>query len=116
MNANTEQVRSETAPPIEHDGELEKAKTEEGELMEVLPPKTLEKVGDAMKTPSAAAAIAGAVVLGAATVFGVLETTIAGAAAYGAYRIIRRKRKTTTAREQVATGEQQGGGARASST
>jgi|HubBroStandDraft_6_1064221.scaffolds.fasta_scaffold1363691_2 hypothetical protein len=49
------------------------------------------RFGQLMKTPSAGAAISGTLVLGAAAVFGVLETSVAAGAAYFAYRLLRKK-------------------------
>jgi hypothetical protein len=45
-----------------------------------------------MKQPTTAAAIAGAVAMAAAVTLGVVETALGGAAAYAAYRLIRRRR------------------------
>jgi hypothetical protein len=52
----------------------------------------MQRMGDVMKTPSVGASITGALVLGVAATFGVLEAAIAAGAAYGAYRILRKKR------------------------
>lgn len=43
-----------------------------------------------LKTPAGGAAISGSVVLGAAALFGVLETSLAAVAAYLAYRVLRK--------------------------
>ncbi|MGD0676327.1 MAG: hypothetical protein ABSC94_12985 [Polyangiaceae bacterium] len=50
-----------------------------------------QRIGGLMKKPSVGAAISGTLVLGAATAFGVLETSIAAGAAYLAYRLIKGK-------------------------
>jgi hypothetical protein len=52
----------------------------------------LARLEEAMKKPSVGATVSGAVVLGAAAFFGVLETAIAAGAAYAAYRLLRKKR------------------------
>jgi len=49
------------------------------------------RIASMLKTPSAGAAISGTIVLGAAAVFGVLETAVAAGAAYFAYRLLRKK-------------------------
>jgi transcription initiation factor TFIIIB Brf1 subunit/transcription initiation factor TFIIB len=51
----------------------------------------------AMKKPTTAAAIAGAVAVGAAVTFGVLETAVGGAAAYITYRVLQKRRAQATA-------------------
>jgi hypothetical protein len=53
--------------------------------------KPLEGLGHVFKTPSAGAAVSGTLVLGAAAVFGVLETAVAAGAAYVAYQLLRKK-------------------------
>jgi hypothetical protein len=50
-----------------------------------------------IKKPTTAAAIAGAVAMGAAVTFGVLETALGGAAAYITYRVLRKRRAEATA-------------------
>lgn len=50
-----------------------------------------------IKRPTTAAAIAGAVAMGAAVTFGVLETALGGAAAYITYRVLRKRRAEATA-------------------
>jgi len=47
---------------------------------------------DTIKKPTTLAAIAGAAVVASAVTFGVLETAVGGAAAYFAYRLLRRRR------------------------
>jgi hypothetical protein len=113
MNANTERMTSDETAPIEQTGELEgeidelqQAVGEPEPTQALEPSKVIGKLGAAMKTPSAAATITGAVVLGAATVFGVLETAVAGAAAYGAYRLFRKKRRSSQAQSQQREAEQ----------
>ncbi len=54
-----------------------------------------------MQKPATAAAVVGAIALGAAATFGVLETVVGGGAAYVAYRVFRR-RKDEHAGEQAA--------------
>jgi len=51
-----------------------------------------------LKTPAGGATVSGSVVLGAAALFGVLETTLAAGAAYVAYHALRRKRRPTPPR------------------
>lgn len=46
---------------------------------------------ETIKKPTTVAAIAGAVVVASAVTFGVLETAVGGAAAYVAYRLLRRR-------------------------
>lgn len=46
-----------------------------------------------IKQPSTGAAIAGAVAVAAAAMFGAVETVIGGAAAYAAYRLLRRHKE-----------------------
>jgi hypothetical protein len=61
----------------------------------------LHQVGDTtvdtIKKPTTLAAIAGAAVVASAVTFGVLETAVGGAAAYFAYRLLRRRRAESTA-------------------
>lgn len=45
-----------------------------------------------IKKPTTTAAITGAAVMGAAIVFGILETAVGGAAAYVTYRLLQKKR------------------------
>lgn len=45
-----------------------------------------------MKKPTTTAAITGAAVMGAAIIFGILETAVGGAAAYVTYRMLQKKR------------------------
>ncbi len=52
---------------------------------------------ETIKKPTTVAAIAGAAVVASAAVFGVLETAVGGAAAYLAYRMLRRRRTEATA-------------------
>ena len=52
---------------------------------------------DTIKKPTTLAAIAGAAVVASAVTFGVLETAVGGAAAYFAYRLLRRRRAESTA-------------------
>ncbi len=52
---------------------------------------------DTIKKPTTLAAIAGATVVASAVTFGVLETAVGGAAAYAAYRLLRRRRAESTA-------------------
>lgn len=52
---------------------------------------------DTIKKPTTLAAIAGAAVVASAVTFGVVETAIGGAAAYFAYRLLRRRRSESTA-------------------
>jgi len=52
---------------------------------------------DTIKKPTTLAAIAGAAVVASAVTFGVLETAVGGAAAYFAYRLLRRRRTEATA-------------------
>jgi hypothetical protein len=52
---------------------------------------------DTIKKPTTLAAIAGAAVVASAVTFGVLETAVGGAAAYFAYRLLRRRRAEPTA-------------------
>jgi hypothetical protein len=47
-----------------------------------------ERLGDSIKSPTGGATIAGAVGLGAATLFGVVETLVGAGAAYGVYRLV----------------------------
>ncbi len=54
-----------------------------------------------MQTPGTAAAVVGAIALGAAATFGVLETVVGGGAAYVAYRVFR-GRKEERAGEQAS--------------
>lgn len=54
-----------------------------------------------MQKPAAAAAVVGAIALGAAATFGVLQTVVGGGAVYVAYRVFR-KRKEQHAAEQPA--------------
>lgn len=51
---------------------------------------------DTMKKPTTIAAIAGAAAVVSAVTFGVLETAVGGAAAYLAYRMLRRRRTEAT--------------------
>lgn len=50
-----------------------------------------EAAKDRMRKPTTTAAVAGAAVMGAAIVFGVLETAVGGAAAYVTYRLLKKK-------------------------
>ena len=52
-----------------------------------------------MKRPSVGASIAGAVVLGAAAGFGVLEAAVGAGAAYAAYRLLRGRGSSTEGEE-----------------
>jgi hypothetical protein len=52
---------------------------------------TAGRVGEFLKKPPVGAGIAGGLVLGVASVFGVLESAIAAGAAYAAYRVLRKK-------------------------
>lgn len=45
-----------------------------------------------MKNPSTAAAVVGAIALGAAATVGILETVVGGGAAYIAYRALRKRK------------------------
>lgn len=59
-------------------------------------PAALRQIGDTtvdtIKKPTTLAAIAGAAAVASAVTFGVLETAVGGAAAYFAYRLLRRRR------------------------
>jgi hypothetical protein len=48
-----------------------------------------------MKNPAAIGTAAGAVVLGAAAVWGALETAVGAGAAYVTYRLLRRRHEST---------------------
>jgi hypothetical protein len=54
--------------------------------------KPLERIGGALKQPAAGATIAGAVVLGAASLFGPAETLLGAGAAYAVYLVAKRRR------------------------
>lgn len=54
-----------------------------------------------MQKPATAAAVVGAIALGAAATIGVLETVVGGGAAYLAYRALRRRKGERT-EEQAA--------------
>jgi hypothetical protein len=47
-----------------------------------------ERLGDSIKSPTGGATIAGAIGLGAATLFGVVETLVGAGAAYSVYRLV----------------------------
>jgi hypothetical protein len=51
----------------------------------------MARFGDVLKKPSVGATVTGGVILGAATMFGVVEAAVAAAAAYAAYRLLRKK-------------------------
>jgi hypothetical protein len=53
--------------------------------------RAIERVGAKMKRPTVGAAVAGAIVLGAAAGFGVTEAALAVGAAYVVYRLLRKK-------------------------
>jgi hypothetical protein len=54
----------------------------------------IERLSDSIKSPTGGATIAGAIGLGAATLFGVVETLVGAGAAYGVYRMVcKRQRK-----------------------
>jgi hypothetical protein len=48
-------------------------------------------LGHVMRTPAVGATVTGAVVLGAAAAFGVLEAAVAAGAAYATYLVLRKK-------------------------
>ena len=54
--------------------------------------RAVENFGGKLKRPAVGASLAGAIALGAAVTFGVLEAAIGGVVAYGTYRILRRKK------------------------
>jgi hypothetical protein len=45
-------------------------------------------IGDSLRSPTGGATIAGVIGLGAATIFGVVETLVGAGAAYGVYRLV----------------------------
>jgi hypothetical protein len=47
-----------------------------------------ERLSDSLRSPTGGATIAGAIGLGAATMFGVVETLVGAGAAYGVYRLV----------------------------
>jgi hypothetical protein len=49
------------------------------------------RVGEFMKKPPIGASVTGAVVLGAAVAFGVVEAAVAAGAAYAAYRLLKKR-------------------------
>jgi hypothetical protein len=55
----------------------------------------LERLEETMRKPAVGASVSGALVLGAAAFFGVLETAIAAGAAYAAYRLLKKKPATS---------------------
>jgi hypothetical protein len=59
--------------------------------------RAIERAGDTMKKPTVGAAVAGAIVLGAAAGFGVTEAALAVGAAYVVYRLLRKKAASTKA-------------------
>lgn len=83
-------------PRTEPEPGTQEQKTEESEKLETLqPPEESpgvgKRVGELLKKPPVGASIAGTVVLGVASAFGVLEAAIAAGAAYAAYKILRKK-------------------------
>jgi hypothetical protein len=67
-------------------GEIRVEAPQEGEAR-----SAMGRLGDVLKKPSVGATITGGVILGAATMFGVVEAAVAAAAAYAAYRLLRKK-------------------------
>jgi hypothetical protein len=63
-----------------------------------------DTTADTIKKPTTLAAIAGGAVVASAVTFGVLETAVGGAAAYFAYRMLRRRRSEATAQGASRTG------------
>jgi hypothetical protein len=59
------------------------------------------RISQFMKRPSVGASIAGAVVLGAAAGFGVLEAAVGAGAAYAAYRLLRGRGSSNEGEEGV---------------
>jgi hypothetical protein len=55
-------------------------------------PNALTRMGKEIKKPATGATVAGALVLGAASVLGVTEAALAAAAAYGTYRMLEKRR------------------------
>ena len=53
----------------------------------------LTRLSDSLKSPTGGATIAGAIGLGAATVFGVVETLVGAGAAYGVYRLVCKRQR-----------------------
>jgi uncharacterized protein (DUF697 family) len=64
------------------------------------PGRSARRFSQMLQAPSVGAAITGTVVLGAATAFGVLETTVAAGAAYAAYRLFKKKRPHERGKEE----------------
>ena len=88
----TEQSEEQKNAQAAAEGLREAAKdaaSESAEAIRHMGQTTAEK----LKEPTTAAAITGAVVVGAAITFGVLETVVGGTAAYVTYRILRRRRE-----------------------
>ena len=54
----------------------------------------LTRLSDSLKSPTGGATIAGAIGLGAATVFGVVETLVGAGAAYGVYRLVCKRQRS----------------------
>jgi hypothetical protein len=84
-------MSTQIQPPTEsRDKELEEERAaheliEEGK-------HALERIGDLAKKPGAGALIAGALVAGAAGLWGATEAAVGVVAAYGVYRILRRRK------------------------
>jgi hypothetical protein len=53
----------------------------------------LTRLSNSIKSPTGGATIAGAIGLGAATVFGVVETLVGAGAAYGVYRLVCKRQR-----------------------
>jgi hypothetical protein len=90
MTTNVQQTQTTESRPVRE--AAEKLAEDSAELVERAKAATAEKV----KKPTTAATIAGAVVVGAAATFGVIETALGGLAAYVTYKVLR-KRKTEVA-------------------
>jgi len=96
MNPDTERVTSGVEPnaavSTSHDG----PKTERFGAQKLATTAAEEskqatmRLAEVLRKPSTGAAITGTLVLGAATVFGVVEATLAGGAALLAYRLLRK--------------------------
>jgi hypothetical protein len=54
----------------------------------------LTRLSNSIKSPTGGATIAGAIGLGAATVFGVVETLVGAGAAYGVYRLVCKRQRS----------------------
>jgi hypothetical protein len=65
---------------------------ENADEMAALGRTTMDRMGEMMRHPAAGATAAGVLVLGAASVFGVIEAALGAGAAYGVYRLQRRRR------------------------